>query len=649
MRDDNSRVKVAAVADEDDRFETAGERRAAGETAVARGLERDSLSTTHIGPVYEPHDDGVTDIADNLPVRSEETAIVPWEHPTPREVTETVRGYFDSGDHDSEFAPAPSEEFIENQFFDFGYLQEYEEVEHHWVNAPFAYVSVLYDEDANEHIYHVTEPHLDWFERYVHRDLVTKLRNSLMYRDIDVSDRERMSDVFESEAKEVIKNHAGAVDDGSIHKLLYYLLRDFIRFGPIDPLMRDSPIEDISCDGHDLPVFVYHREHRDLPTNIVFDRGRLDSYAFRLAQQAGKQLTISNPMVDATLPGGSRMQLTLGGEVSTRGSNFTIRKFSDIPFTPVDLIRTNTFSVEQMAYFWLAIQNNRSLVFAGGTGSGKTSSMNAVSFFIPPNSKIVSIEDTREVDLPHRNWIQSVTRGKVSAEGQGEIGMYHLLQAALRQRPEYIVVGEIRTDERVALTFFQALSTGHTAYTTFHADSPETVLTRLNNKPLNVPMQMLADLDIISVQRQAHLDDERVRRNQVVAEIGDAGDDDTLQTRQIFRRDAKSDSYERVADSGVLAEIADEWGWSDEDLREQLDQRRAVLRYLVDNDITSYTAVANAIQQFYRKREDLLAAIRAGTLTEADLLEGQQYDIDTLTPSDLGVGDLVGEGDGSAR
>ena len=623
-------------------FQTAQERRQAGQEAVGDGLDTDSLSTTHIGPVYDQDDASVAAV-DDLPIRKEDSAIVPWEHPTPRDVVATVQGYFDSGDHDSEFAPAPDEEFIKNHFFDFSYLERYEEVEYHWVNAPFAYVSVLYDEEANEHIYHVNEPHLNWFERYVHRDLVTKLRNSLMYRDIDVGDKQEMSDVFESEAKKVIKDHAAAVDDGSVHKLLYYLLRDFIHFGPIDPLMRDGPIEDISCDGHGIPVFIYHREYRDLPTNIVFDKERLDSYAFRLAQQAGKQLTISNPMVDATLPGGSRMQLTLGGEVSTRGSNFTIRKFSDIPFTPVDLIKANTFSVEQMAYFWLAIQNNRSLIFAGGTGSGKTSSMNAVSFFIPPNSKIVSIEDTREVDLPHRNWIQSVTRGRVSAEGQGEIGMYHLLQAALRQRPEYIIVGEIRTDERVALTFFQALSTGHTAYTTFHADSPETVLTRLNNKPLNVPMQMLADLDIISVQRQVHLDDERVRRNHSVAEISDIDDNENVETFEIFDRDGATDTHEKVGDSQVLAEIAEEYGWSDDQLQSELDARQDLLRYLVENDITSYTAVANAIQEFYRKRSELLDAVRDGSLTEAALLDGQQYDIDTLTPKDLGVENLVND------
>jgi flagellar protein FlaI len=296
-----------------------------------------------------------------------------------------------------------------------------------------------------------------------------------------------------------------------------------------------------------------------------------------------------------------------------------------------------------MAYFWLAIQNNRSLIFAGGTGSGKTSSMNAVSFFIPPNSKIVSIEDTREVDLPHRNWIQSVTRGRVSAEGQGEIGMYHLLQAALRQRPEYIIVGEIRTDERVALTFFQALSTGHTAYTTFHADSPETVLTRLNNKPLNVPMQMLADLDIISVQRQVHLDDERVRRNHSVAEISDIDDNENVETFEIFDRDGATDTHEKVGDSQVLAEIAEEYGWSDDQLQSELDDRQDVLRYLVENDITSYTAVANAIQEFYRKRSELLDAVRDGSLTEAALLDGQQYDIDTLTPKDLGVENLVND------
>jgi flagellar protein FlaI len=567
-----------------------------------------------------------------------ESAIVLWEHPTKRRVLEDVKLTF-RGVEDEEKAIAgyPGDAVIEKEFFDFSFLEEYEIVEWRWVNAPFAFVAILYDPDEREYHYRVVEPTLSWFEEYVKQDLVSSLRNSLMYRDLTKGD-EDVEAVFKQEARGIIAEHAATVSDGSLHKLQYYLLRDFLHFGPIDPIMRDPPVEDVSCDGHDLPVFVYHREYRDLPTNVVFGREKLDSFVFRLSQRAGKQLTVSSPLVDATLPNGSRIQLTLGGDVSTRGSNFTIRKFAEVPFTPVDLIDKGTFSAEQMAYFWLAIENNRSLIFAGGTGSGKTSSMNAISFFIPPNSKIVSIEDTREVDLPHQNWIQSVTRTGVSSQGQGEVSMYRLLQAALRQRPEYIIVGEIRTEERVALTFFQALSTGHTAYTTFHADSPRTVLHRLNNKPLNVPTQMLQDLDIIAIQKQTFLDDERVRRTDVIAEIVPGQESlDRVETVDIFERDAHTDSFEQVADSTVLEEIAETWGWDERELQAQLDNRRAVLEYLLENDITQYTDVAAAVQLFHRKPEFIMDMIRTGSLTARDLRA--EVDLDELTPEDLGLTD----------
>ena len=266
--------------------------------------------------------------------------------------------------------------------------------------------------------------------------------------------------------------------------------------------------------------------------------------------------------MDGTLPDGSRVQLTFGSDVSTRGSNFTIRKFANVPLTPVDLIETGTFSVEQMAYFWLAIENNRSLIFSGGTGSGKTTSMNAVSMFIPEDSKVVSIEDTREITLPHDNWIQSLTRESITSEGRGEVTMYQLLQAALRQRPEYLLVGEIRTEQDVAFTFFQAIGTGHTAYTTIHAESVEGVLNRLENDPLAVPVQMLLELDIVSIQKQTFKSGDRVRRNDGVTEIR-AGDDagESVRAIDVFQRDADTDTHRKVNKSAVLQDIADDRGW----------------------------------------------------------------------------------------
>ncbi|ELZ76201.1 type IV pilus biogenesis complex ATPase subunit [Haloferax volcanii DSM 14919] len=525
-------------------------------------------------------------------------------------VLSEVKAFFAEVD-ETAFAPAPSEAFIEDQFFDFSFLEGVETVEHYWVNKPFAFVSILYDHEKREHRYHVSEPRLDDFEDFVRDDLTKILRNSLLYRDLDADgDRE---DVFDDEAREIITEHAATVEDGSLWKLFYFLLRDFIHFGRIDPVMRDPGIEDISCDGDDVPVYVFHSVYRDVPTNVVFDDGDLSSFTIRLAQRAGKQVTVSDPLVDASLPDGSRVQLTLGSDVATRGSNFTIRKFSDVPLSPVDLVRWNTFSVEQMAYFWLAIENNRSLIFAGGTGSGKTTSMNAVSFFVPGHAKVVSIEDTREITLPHDNWIQSVTRDTFTADGRGEVSMYALLQAALRQRPEYLLVGEIRTEERVALTFFHSIATGHTAYTTFHADSSEGVVHRMRNEPLGVPAQMLSDLDIISVQKQIHLDGDRTRRNIAVTEIAGVHDDGEVELRDVFKRNPENDAHERVGDSVVLDEIAAERGWTKADLKYELDVRADVLRYIAASGVDDYLTVSAVIRRFERDREGLLAHVYAET------------------------------------
>jgi flagellar protein FlaI len=494
-------------------------------------------------------------------------------------------------------------------FFDFSYLERYEEVERRWVNRPYAYVSVVYDPGEREYRYRVTEPALDEFESYVRKDLVEYLRNTLLYKDVDSVSGRR--EVFESKVTDIVADRARSVSRLTRRKLLYFLRRDFLEFGPIDPIMRDPAIEDVSCDGANVPIFVYHRAFRDLDTNVVFEPRRLSSYTVRLAQRAGKTISVSDPLVDATLPDGSRLQLTLGGEVATRGANFTIRKFSDVPFSPVDMINWNTFSLEQMVYFWLAIENNKSLVFAGGTGSGKTSSMNAISFFIPPNSKVISIEDTREVDLPHSNWIQSVTRDSTTREGRGQVTMYDLLQAALRQRPEYLIVGEIRTQERVALTFFQAMGTGHTAYTTMHADSIETVLNRLQNPPLSVPTAMIQDLDIVSIQKQSFIGDERVRRNQGVIEVVDKQDDPSrVRTRDVFRWDAASDTHERVGESDVLAQVADERGWSSSELEQEVARREAVLDFLIEEGITDYRDVASVIHLYQKDSEYVLDRVR---------------------------------------
>ena len=235
-------------------------------------------------------------------------------------------------------------------------------------------------------------------------------------------------------------------------KVLYYIERQYLGYAELDPLMKDPNIEDISCDGAGVPIFLYHRIYGSLKSNVEFkDEEKLSDFVVNLAQKCGKHISIAEPMLDATMPDGSRIQMTLSKEVTTRGSTFTIRKFRSDPFTPVDMINFNTMSSEMMAYMWMIVENGTNALIAGGTASGKTSTLNALSLFIPHDSKIVSIEETREINLPHPNWIPGVARsgfGEIVADRMvGEIDMYDLMKAALRQRPEYILVGDIRGKE----------------------------------------------------------------------------------------------------------------------------------------------------------------------------------------------------------
>ncbi|MFW6153184.1 MAG: type II/IV secretion system ATPase subunit, partial [Halobacteriota archaeon] len=472
--------------------------------------------------------------------------------------------------------------------------------------------------DENELAYHIAEPRLDEFERYVLDEMTKILRNSLMYQDIeDTGEKEA---IFTRRAAEIIDKHTAAMTASSLYKILYYLRRDFLGYDKVDPLMRDDAIEDISCDGTNIPVFVYHKEYRDLDTNVEFNHQELTSFVTRMAQRSGKHISVSNPLVDASLPTGSRIQLSFGGEISKRGPNFTIRQFTPVPDSPIDLINWETFTVEQMAYFWLAIENNRSLIFAGGTGSGKTTSLNAVSFFIPKKSKIVTIEDTPEISLPHENWVQSLTRDAIGSSDRGEISMYQQLQSALRQRPEYILVGEIRTESPVALTFFQAMATGHSAYTTIHAESVMGLVNRLENEPLSVPTQLIKELDIISIQRQVVLGGNRVRRNDRVVELVSAGTDTgDIHINDVFEWDPSADTYNTNFNSTVFEDIADDRGWSERQLQEEYDNRRRVIQYMVDEDITWYEDVASVIHGFMNDPDRILHMIEEDRLEPTEI------------------------------
>jgi len=427
----------------------------------------------------------------------------------------------------------------------------------------------------------------------------------------------------------VLEEDSGTLTEYQIEKLLYVIRRDFIGYERIDPIKHDINVEDISCDGYNSPVFVYHTDYENLITNVQHGKDRLDNFVIKLAQRSGKGISKRQPQVDATLPDGSRAQLTLGKEVSDHGTNYTIRQFKDVPFTPVDLINWKTFSLDEMAFLWLCIESKKSLIFAGGTASGKTTSLNAVSLFIPSNAKIVSIEDTREVELPQRNWVASVTRPSFSQDNTGDVDEFDLLEAALRQRPDYIVMGEVRGEE--GRTLFQVMSTGHTTYTTFHADTVDEVLKRFTTDPINVSKTLFTALDLVSVQTQTKVQGKKVRRNKTITEINAYdSENDEISVQDIYQWQPEGDEFRQHGNSKKLEEIAFDRGWSKTQLEDEQFERRTVLSYLITNGLNTYTEVAATIQAYINEPEMILTLIANGNLEESleDLREMESVLID---------------------
>lgn len=392
-------------------------------------------------------------------------------------------------------------------------------------------------------------------------------------------------------------------------KIFYHLFREFLGYGVIDIAMIDEGIEDISCDGPDVPVFLYHKKYEEITTNIHFENTDvLDSFVVRLAQICGKQISIFSPIVDGKLPDGSRLQSTLAKTV-TVGSTFTIRRFRENPLTPVDLINGHSLSVDMAAYFWLAIENSASILFCGGTASGKTTALNALSLFIPSSHKIISIEDTREVSLPHKNWIAGNTRQGFSSSDQNKTGkdidMFDLIRAALRQRPKVIIVGEVRGRE--AYSLFQAMATGHTSYSTVHASSIHTLIQRLENPPISLPRALLTSLDIIIFQNAIEIGKKTVRRMTSVTEVIKL-DPDTNQLifMEPFRWISKTDDRFESGESKILNTIRQQNDWTEEQLEEELKNRKLILQWMIQKNKRDYLEVGKIVAEYESRPQHVL-------------------------------------------
>ncbi len=490
---------------------------------------------------------------------------------------------------------------------DLGVPTGMELIETYPVNEPYAYTRMMYEPATREHCYHVIEPKLTEGEQNLLNELQDRLIETL---DMDLKgvDRQGALQYLTNHIDEFLRSHHVDLTPVSKEKIMYYVTRNFLGYEEIDPIMHDINIEDISCDGPNIPIFIYHKKFGSVRSNVVFeDVDKLDSFIIKLAQISGRHISIADPLLDGTLSDGSRIQLTLGKEITTRGSTFTIRKFRESPFTPPELIESNTLSVEAIAYLWLAVENAKSIIFAGGTASGKTTTLNAISLFIPPETKIVSIEDTRELNLLHQNWIPGVVRE--TSGRAGGIDMYDLLRSALRQRPEFLIVGEVRGEE--AYVMFQAMATGHTTFSTMHADSLTSVVHRLENPPINIPRILIKSLDVVCINTQTYVSKQRVRRTKTLVEvIGMDQHTNELLTNEVFRWNHSDDTFKYSGSSHVLKRIMEERNWDNKEMGDELKRRQDILKWMVSRGIKDYKDVTEIVIRYYQEPEELMKTVK---------------------------------------
>ncbi|HED05109.1 MAG TPA: secretion system protein E, partial [Ignavibacteria bacterium] len=383
---------------------------------------------------------------------------------------------------------------------------------------PFAFVHIYWDSKISELVYEVEEPYLNETEKKYKEEIVSAMENMINLGEVVEKDKEVIAKYIDRMFKILLIELGIELSYETYKKIYYYLYRDFTGFNEIEPLLKDYFVEDIECNGLNTPIYIVHRIYRNIKTNILFkDANKLANFVEKIAQRAGKYISYGNPILDGSLPDGSRVNATYTKDITSRGPTFTIRKFTKTPWTPTQLINFKTLSPEMMSYLWLLIEHKMNILITGGTSSGKTTLLNAIAFFIPPEARVVSIEDTRELNLPRENWLPSVARTSTVTGGVGEIDLFTLLKSSFRQNPDYVIVGEVRGKE--ASVLFQGMASGHSSLSTMHADSVDTLIKRLETRPIELSPTLMNVLDSVCIMTHATIKKQETRKLKEIVEI----------------------------------------------------------------------------------------------------------------------------------
>ncbi len=472
----------------------------------------------------------------------------------------------------------------------------------------YCYVRIYFDEETNELVYNVIEQKLDKSLSGLLENIKEYIQEKIDVDFLRIKKREGiryLSKLFD----EALRYFKANYDENTKDVLRYYAFRDFLGLGIIEPLLNDKFIEDISCDGVNINIYVYHRDPRvgSLRTNIVFKtRDELDSFVNKLAERCGRSISVAKPLLDGTLPEGQRIQATLGSDIAKHGSNFTIRMFTEKPLTPVDIIRFGTCDIKMMAFFWYLIENGSSFLISGGTATGKTSFLNVLSMFIKPQMKIVSIEDTEELRLPHYHWISEVARTPISEEGK--VDMFELLRESLRQRPDYIIVGEVRGKE--AYVLFQQMAVGHPGLSTIHSENFPKLIDRLTSPPINLSANLIQNLDLLVFLKRIKSGKRYMRKVQSVLEVVGYDRERKIPiTNRVLQWEPKGNKFLIKNESMLLKKIADATGLSPKLIQDEIRQRARVIEFMIKRNIKDYKEVGKLVRLFYSSPDYLMERI----------------------------------------
>lgn len=469
---------------------------------------------------------------------------------------------------------------------------------------PFAFAHIYWNEKELELIYEIEEPQLNYEEKRQMEELSLAMREAINFDVYEERTQEELLDYLDNMARIISIELGLNFSYDTYRKLYYYLCRDFVGFNRVEPLLRDYFVEDIECNGANSPIYIVHRAYRNLKTTLVFeDMDELSAFVEKLAQRSGKYISYADPILDSSLPDGSRVNATYTKDITSKGPTFTIRKFTKSPWTPPQLLSFGTLSPEMFAYLWILVENKMNILIAGGTGSGKTSLLNAIGFFIPPEARVVTIEDTRELNLPRENWLPGVVRPSTQGE-EGGVDLFDLLKASFRQNPDYVIVGEIRGKE--AYVLFQGMASGHSSIGTIHADSVDTVIKRLETPPIELSPTLLNVLDCVCVMTHAMVGKQSTRKLKEVVEIVEVDANGVAKTNTPYVWNPSDNQFYFKKGSHIFQKISKRTGMTIEELNNEFIRRARLLNILSKNKVFSSEEVQNIILSYYKRPQEVL-------------------------------------------